>query len=73
MSFLPIELLNLGRNYPLGYEYFRNRLHKAFSSQAHLSDEEQVRKGIGRAEFVRKGKPPFPVENNRVLVMNFNC
>lgn len=49
------ELLNLGRNYPLGYEYFRNRLHRAFSSQAHLRDEEQIRKGIERAEFVKKG------------------
>ncbi|KAL2002704.1 hypothetical protein VTN02DRAFT_6135 [Thermoascus thermophilus] len=48
------ELLNLGRNYPLGYEYFRNRLHRAFSSQAHLRDEEQIRKGIERAEFVKK-------------------
>lgn len=50
-----IELLYLGRQYPLGYEYFRNRLHRAFSGQAHLTDEEQIRKGIGRAEFVKKG------------------
>ena len=49
------ELLNLGRAYPLGYDYFRNRLHKAFSSQAHLNDEEQIKKGIARAEFVKKG------------------
>lgn len=49
------ELLNVGRQYPLGYEYFRDRLHKAFSSQAHLKDEEQIRKGIARAEFVKKG------------------
>lgn len=49
------ELLNLGRNYPLGYTYFRDRLHKAFASQAHLTDEEQIKKGIQRAEFVRKG------------------
>ncbi|PYI18378.1 LYR motif-containing protein 5A [Aspergillus violaceofuscus CBS 115571] len=48
------ELLFLGRNYPLGYDYFRNRLHKAFSSQAHLDNEEQIRKGIARAEFVKK-------------------
>ncbi|BCR82920.1 electron transfer flavoprotein regulatory factor 1 [Aspergillus chevalieri] len=48
------ELLNLGRAYPLGYDHFRNRLHKAFSSQAHLSDEEQIKKGIARAEFVKK-------------------
>ena len=50
------ELLFLGREYPLGYEYYRNRLHKAFSSQAHLEDEEQIRKGIARAEFVKKGR-----------------
>ncbi|KNG90427.1 LYR motif-containing protein 5A [Aspergillus nomiae NRRL 13137] len=50
-----IELLFLGRNYPLGYEYFRNRLHKAFASQAHLRDDEQIRKGIARANFVKKG------------------
>jgi hypothetical protein len=49
------ELLNIGREYPLGYEYFRNRLHRAFSGQAHLQDEEQIRKGIARAEFVKKG------------------
>ncbi|KAJ9200102.1 hypothetical protein DTO166G4_1854 [Paecilomyces variotii] len=48
------ELLFLGRDYPLGYDYYRNRLHRAFSSQAHLTDEEQIRKGIHRAEFVKK-------------------
>ncbi|KAA8644563.1 uncharacterized protein ATNIH1004_008768 [Aspergillus tanneri] len=48
------ELLFLGRNYPLGYDYFRKRLHRAFSQQAQLSDEEQIRKGIARAEFVKK-------------------
>jgi hypothetical protein len=48
------ELLNLGRAYPLGYDYFRHRLHKAFSSQAHLSDEEQIKKSIARAEFVKR-------------------
>ena len=53
---LSAELLNVGRQYPLGYEYFRDRLHKAFSSQAHLRDEEQIRKGIARAEFVKKGR-----------------
>ena len=50
-----IELLYLGREYPLGYDYFRPRLHKAFMSKAGLQDEEQIRKGIDQAEFVRKG------------------
>jgi len=46
----------MGREYPLGYQYFRDRLHRAFAGQAHLRDEEQIRKGIARAEFVKKGK-----------------
>ncbi|KAJ5454451.1 LYR motif-containing protein 5A, partial [Penicillium daleae] len=50
------ELLWLGREYPLGYQYFRDRLHRAFAGQAHLTDEDQIRKGIARAEFVKKGK-----------------
>lgn len=49
------ELLYLGREYPLGYEFFRPRLHKAFASQAGLEDEEMIRKGIKTAEFVKKG------------------
>ncbi|PKY07312.1 LYR motif-containing protein 5A [Aspergillus campestris IBT 28561] len=48
------ELLNIGRAYPLGYDYFRTRLHKAFSSQAHLKNDDDIRKGIARAEFVKK-------------------
>ena len=50
------ELLWLGREYPLGYQYFRDRLHRAFAGQAHLTDEDQIRKGIARAEFVKKGE-----------------
>ncbi|KAF3389025.1 LYR motif-containing protein 5 [Penicillium rolfsii] len=49
------ELLWLGREYPLGYQYFRDRLHRAFAGQAHLTDEDQIRQGIARAEFVKKG------------------
>jgi len=48
------ELLFLVRDYPLGYGYARPRLHKAFMSQANVSDEEQIKKGIERAEFVKK-------------------
>jgi hypothetical protein len=54
----PSELLYLGREYPLGYDYFRPRLHKAFASQAALTDEAEIRKGIARAEFVKKGAFP---------------
>jgi hypothetical protein len=50
-----LELLNLGKAYPLGYTYFRPRLHKAFMSQAGLKDEGKIREAIKRAEFVKKG------------------
>ena len=45
----------MGREYPQGYDYFKTRLHKAFSSQQHLTDEAEIKKGIERAEFVKKG------------------
>ncbi len=51
---MPIDLLYLVRDYPLGYDYARPRLHKAFMSQAGIKDEEQIRQGIKRAEFVKK-------------------
>ncbi len=46
----------MGREYPLGYAYFRSRLHKAFASQAGLQNEQDIRKAIERAEYVRKGE-----------------
>ncbi|RYP90158.1 hypothetical protein DL770_003694 [Monosporascus sp. CRB-9-2] len=48
------ELLHLGKDYPQGFSYFRPRLHRAFMANAHLRDEEHVRRGIARAEFVKK-------------------
>ncbi|KAK8079135.1 NADH-ubiquinone oxidoreductase complex 1/LYR family protein [Apiospora phragmitis] len=48
------ELLYLGRDYPQGYSWFRPRLHRAFMASAGLRDEEAIRKGIARAEFVKK-------------------
>lgn len=50
-----IELLNLGKDYPQGFDYFRPRLHRAFMANAHLKDDDEIRKGIARADFVRKG------------------
>ena len=57
----------MGRDYPLGFSYFRPRLYKAFSSQAGLRDEEEIRKGIARAEFVKKGT--FVYVGDRALRM----
>jgi len=48
------ELLYLGREYPLGYTYFRSRLHAAFISKAALSGEDEIAVAIARAEYVKK-------------------
>ncbi|KAM0716095.1 hypothetical protein Q7P37_008609 [Cladosporium fusiforme] len=48
------QLLYMGREYPLGYDYFRPRLHKAFSAKADLQDEAEIRKGLEQAEYVKK-------------------
>ncbi|KAJ5322284.1 uncharacterized protein N7506_011414 [Penicillium brevicompactum] len=61
------ELLFLGREYPLGYQYFRDRLHRAFSSQTQITDEDQIRKGIARAEFVKKG------QSNPTQIISFDA
>lgn len=49
------ELLYMGREYPLGYDYFRPRLRKAFSAKANIQDEAEIRKGLEQAEYVKKG------------------
>ncbi|KAF3087126.1 hypothetical protein TWF569_001581 [Orbilia oligospora] len=48
------ELLYLGKGYPLGYNYFRTRCHKAFSKSAGLTKEEDIKNAIARAEYVKK-------------------
>lgn len=63
---LALELLYMGREYPQGYEYYRTRLHKAFASQKHVTDEEQIKQGIKRAEFVKKG-PSSSIKEYRIL------
>ncbi len=61
-----LELLNLGRGYPLGYDYFRPRLHKAFISNAKMTDEEEIRQGIKRAEFVKKGVLSLETQGSKI-------
>lgn len=55
LTIFSLELLYLGREYPLGYSFFRPRLHKAFMSRAAERDEDKIRSGIKQAEFVKKG------------------
>jgi hypothetical protein len=49
-----LELLFLGREYPQGYTYYRDRLHKAFWSKKDLTNENEIKQGVERAEFVKK-------------------
>ncbi|KAK0720318.1 hypothetical protein B0H67DRAFT_452566, partial [Lasiosphaeris hirsuta] len=51
----PLELLNLGKDYPQGFDYFRPRLHRAFMANAGLQGEDEIREGIAKAKFVQKG------------------
>lgn len=48
------ELLYLGREYPLGYPYFRQRLHGAFNSQRNLEGHEDIVKSIDKANYLKK-------------------
>ncbi|KKA26331.1 hypothetical protein TD95_003522 [Thielaviopsis punctulata] len=49
------ELLFLGRSYPLGFPYFRHRLHRAFSAKAHLTREADIQEALAKAHFIKKG------------------
>ncbi|KAK7086350.1 LYR motif-containing protein 5 [Halocaridina rubra] len=48
------NLLYLGRDYPMGYEFFRERLKKAFLKNKDATDPEQIKQMIARGEFVIK-------------------
>ncbi|OTF74856.1 LYR motif-containing protein, partial [Euroglyphus maynei] len=47
-------LLYYGRDYPLGYKYFRDRCHKAFVKNRDETDPQQIQKHISRGEFIIK-------------------
>ncbi|KAI0844774.1 hypothetical protein F5Y00DRAFT_187094 [Daldinia vernicosa] len=48
------ELLNRGRDYPKGYDYFRQRLHKAFKENASIRDAKQIQKKIKQAKYIQR-------------------
>ncbi|KAI6244983.1 LYR motif-containing protein 5A, partial [Erysiphe necator] len=49
------ELLHLGQEYPLGYCYFRQRLHDVFHKNSTLTEEEDIQEAIKQARYVKKG------------------
>ncbi|XP_030621484.1 LYR motif-containing protein 5B [Chanos chanos] len=48
------NLLFLGREYPKGVEYFRDRLRAAFVKNKDVQDPEKIKQLIKRGEFVVK-------------------
>ncbi|XP_065147937.1 LYR motif-containing protein 5B [Paramisgurnus dabryanus] len=47
-------LLFLGREYPKGADYFRERLRAAFAKNRDVQDPEKIKELINRGEFVVK-------------------
>ncbi|KAG8438555.1 hypothetical protein GDO86_004936 [Hymenochirus boettgeri] len=48
------NLLFLGREYPKGEKYFKERLKKAFLKNKDVKDPEQIKQLIARGEYVIK-------------------
>ncbi|XP_069028861.1 LYR motif-containing protein 5B [Embiotoca jacksoni] len=48
------NLLHLGREYPKGGDYFRDRLRAAFAKNRSVEDPQQIRALITRGEFVAR-------------------
>ena len=48
------SLLHYGKDYPMGYDYFRSRCKNAFMKNKEVTDPEQIEMLIARGEFVKK-------------------
>lgn len=48
------ELLFLCREYPLGYRYARDRLHRAFGSRKHLGSEGDIQRALARVDYMHR-------------------
>lgn len=48
------NLLYLGREYPKGVDYFRDRLRAAFAKNRDVQDPERIKEMIARGEFVAR-------------------
>ncbi|KAK9464639.1 hypothetical protein V1512DRAFT_212756 [Lipomyces arxii] len=48
------QLLFMGREYPRGYVFFRDRLHAGFMRNANITDEREIEQKLKFAEFIEK-------------------
>ena len=56
-SFFPhfsLQLLYLGRDYPKGYDYFREKLKNAFMKNKDVTEKKEIEMLIVRGEYVVK-------------------
>lgn len=49
-----LQLLYLGRDWPQGYDLFRNRLHKVFSKNSGETDPKKIEIMVKHGDFVVK-------------------
>jgi hypothetical protein len=48
------ELLFLGRDYPLGEEWFRQKLHNCFIKKSGVTDVVELQKALDHGKFIQK-------------------
>ncbi|KAF0287661.1 LYR motif-containing protein 5A [Amphibalanus amphitrite] len=48
------NLLHLGKNYPKGYNHFRDTLRAAFEKNKAVEDPEQIRQLLGKCDNIAK-------------------
>lgn len=48
------QLLYMGRDYPAGYEFFRNKARTAFSKNKEVADPDEIKKLILKGRYVVK-------------------
>jgi len=49
-----LQLLHLGKDYPKGYDYFRERLRQSFRRNLQVTDVREIEMLIVKGEFVSK-------------------
>ncbi|KAI6646147.1 LYR motif-containing protein 5 [Oopsacas minuta] len=66
------ELLFMGREYPMGFLFFRERLRKVFQKNKTVEDYEQISNLIKRGNFVIKElEAMYKLRKYRTLKKNY--
>ncbi|KAK9472539.1 uncharacterized protein V1510DRAFT_417036 [Dipodascopsis tothii] len=66
------ELLYMGRDYPQGYVFFRDRLHRAFKSKAGLTDHAQIERQLAFTDYIeREIEALYQLRKYRTIKRNY--